>query len=54
MTNYHVRLSHSREATKKKKKKKRAFQGESVLLRTDKYHSNFYSIKHYPTRCPLG
>ena len=23
MTNYHVRLSHSREATKKKKKKKK-------------------------------
>ena len=51
MTNHHVRLSHSREATKKKKKK-RVFQGESVLLRTDKHHSNFYNIKHYPTRCP--
>ena len=31
MTNHHVRLSHSREATKKKKKKKSGSRGGSVI-----------------------
>ena len=48
MTNYHVRLSHSREATKKKKKKKKSVSRRVSFIENGQISFKFLQYQTLP------